>query len=180
MSNLNSLFDVVRGWPGTDNDSATITETFKPSSGVPANDPLVEGSIVFQQSDGTVDRASAADYSGAADVAALADLIAEAKQFWLVVDGNDADQYDTQIQTGAVGANGTLSYQPWKVTCIRGTYMVQTTNVVDRSYSQGDTVTVVSGQPDIIDSGGPTNQGFRPYGEVHDYNSSTGLLTLSV
>lgn len=178
MSNLNSLFDVVRGWPGTGTDSATITETFRPHSNVPDNNPLEEGDIVFQQTDGKVDRADGADWAAAASVAALATLLAEAQQFWLVVDGNSSDNYDTLIQTGAVGPNGTLSYQPYKVTCIQGTYMVETDNVVDRDYTPGDKVTVVSGQPDLTNA--TYNTGHQPYGEVREYQESTGRVTITV
>lgn len=179
MSNLNTLFDVVRGWPGTGTDSATITENFRPHSSVPAGNPLVEGDVVFQQDDGKVARATGADWGGSADIAALAANIAEAQQFWLVVDGNDADTYDTQIQTGSVGANGTLGYQPYKVSCIRGTYMFETTNIVDRSYQPGHKVTVISGQPDITLTG-TANAGYAPYGEVREYDATDGLLTIAV
>lgn len=179
MSNLNSLFDVVRGWEGTGTDNATITETFRPHANVPAANPLKEGDIVVQKGDGRVERANAADYAGAVDVASLAALIAEAPQFWLVIDGNESTNYDTLAQTGPIGPNGTPSYVPWKVNCIRGTYMFQTTHIVARSYAPSDKVTVVDGQIDITKTG-VANPGYRPYGEVREFDATRGLLTLTV
>jgi len=178
MSNLNSLFDVVRGWTGTGSDSATITETFRPHANVAANNPLREGDIVFQQSDGKVDRANGADFGSAATIAALAELMSAGKQFWLVVDGNESSNYDTLIQTGNVGPNGTLAYQPYKVTCIRGVYMVETDNAVARSYAPGSKVTIVNGQIDITDA--TNNVGFQAFGEVREYDAVSGKLTVTV
>lgn len=178
MSNLNSLFNVARGWPGTGTDSATITEVFRPHSSVPADNPLREGDIVIVEEDGTVSRATALNLVSAADVAALAGLLSGAKQFWLVIDGNEATNYDTLIQSGAIGPNGTLSHVPWKVTCIRGTYMFETTNVVSRAYKPGDAITVIAGKPDITAAG--TNPGFQKFGEVREYDAATGKLTISV
>lgn len=176
MSNLNSLFDVVRGWAGPGSDTATITETFRPHDDVPSDSPLQEGDFVFQESDGKVSRATGTDLAAAADVAALAAAIAEAQNFWLVVDGNSDHNYDTLSQTGPIAGNGTMSHVPWKVTCIRGTYMVETEHYVTRSYAPGNKVTVVDGEVDITSSG--NNPGFQPLGEVHEYDDSQGLLTI--
>lgn len=181
MSNLNSLFDVVRGWPGTGTDSATITEDFRPHDSIAADNPLKEGDIVFQQSDGKVARADSEDLADAADVAGLAALIAQAQQYWLVVDGNESTNYDTLGQTGPVGANGAPAHVPWKVTCIRGTYMVETENFVgSRAYEPGAKVTVVDGQPDLIAASDAAGPGYHPYGEVREYDSTRGLLTITV
>lgn len=181
MSNLNTLFDVVRGWPGTGTDSATITEDFRPHDSVPSNNPLKEGDIVFQQSDGKVARASSVDLASAADVAALAALIAQAKQYWLVLDGNESTNYDALAQTGPVGPNGAPSHVPWKVTCIRGTYMVETENFVGaRAYAPGAKVTAVDGKVDLIAASDAAGPGYHPYGEVRKYEPTRGLLTVTV
>lgn len=178
MSNLNSLFDVVAGWTGTGTDSATITEVFRPHDSIAANNPLREGDVVFQQADGHVDRASSTNLAAAGTPAELAALIAEAQQYWLVVDGNEETNYDTLGQTGPIGPNGAPSYVPWKVTCIRGTYMVETQNFVERAYVPGNKVAVVGGQPDLTIAA--TNPGFHPYGEVKKYDATQGLLTITV
>lgn len=181
MSTLNSLFDVVRGWPGTGTDSATITEDFKPSTSIDADNPLREGSIVFVGSDGRVDRATSSDLSAGADADALAAAIAQHQQFWLVVDGNEDENYDTLQQTGPVQGNGAPSYVPWKVTCIRGTYMVETENFVSgRPYTPGEATAVVDGELDRVADTDGAGGSMYPYGEIREYDAAQEVLTVTV
>lgn len=179
MSNLNSLFDIVRGWDGPHREVATISEVYRQHADVPANNPLKEGDIVFVMDDGKIKRADSANLAGAADIAGLAGLIATAKHYWLVIDGAEGTNYDNLSQTGPVGPNGTLSYVPWKVTCIRGTYMFETENFVGaRAYAPGKKVAVAGGQADLIDAAA-LGAGYHPYAEVQSYDSTRGLLTLT-
>lgn len=169
MSTLNSAFNVVRGWlPG---QGQAIEEDFKQHSSVPSNNPLTEGDVCFQQSDGTLARATGGNYGGAADVAALATLITTAPHWWLIVSGATANNYDGLHQ------DGTGAYVPWKVVAIRGTYMFETANYVTRGYSPGESVTAVAG---IVDRIPTNNAGLRQFGEVRAYNATTGVLTVTV
>ena len=171
MSTLNSLFDVIRGWPET----ATIEQDFKQHSSVSAGDPLVEGDVCFQQSDGRLARATAADWGTAAGVnaGALATALTTDKQFWLIVSGATAQNYDG-LQHGNVG--GSLGYVPWKVVAIRGTYMFETEEFEAGAYAVGSNVTVVNGKlVSVADS-----PGFRPYAEIFAHDTTRGVLTVSV
>ncbi len=176
MANLNSLFDVVRGWEGTDANQATFTEDFRPHSSVGANVPLVEGDIVFQMNDGKAARATGADLAGAGSIAALAALIAEHKNFWLVISGTGPTDWDGLIPTGVIGVNNAPTHVPWKITGVTGKYMFKTTTFIERAYVPGNKVTVIAGVPDITN--GSFNTGFQPYAEVREYDSSRGVLTL--
>jgi len=171
MSTLNSLFDVIRGWP----ENATIEQDFKQHSSVPSDAPLIEGDVCFQQDDGTLARATAANWGTAAgtSVAALATALTQDKQFWLVVSGATAQNFDG-LQHGNVG--GTLGYLPWKVVAIRGTYMFETTEFVAGAYTIGTNVTVVAGKLNSV----AAVAGARPYAEVRAYDSARGVLTVTV
>lgn len=179
MSLLNSLFDVVRGWI-PENASACIEENFVQNSAVAANNPLTEGDVVAVQSDGTVNRATGADFGTAAgsSAGALAIALAEAKQLWLVVSGSSDEEYDG-LRPGGAGAQNSLGHVPFKCTCIKGTYMFETEKFVTRAYQPGHTVTVISGEPDLT-LDGTANSAFQPYGEVLAYDAAAGLLTLTV
>lgn len=170
MSTLNQAFDVVRGWP----DYATIEEDFRPHSSVPANDPLVEGDIVYQESDGNAARATSEDYGGAADLPSFITLLTERNQLWLVVSGTTPDNYDG-LKQGDTGSG--FGYVPWKVVAIRGTYMFKTEEFVARAYNPGEPVAAVSGKVDRIPGDNP---GLRQYGEVREYDSANGVLTVTV
>lgn len=178
MSVLNSLFDVVRGWP----DESTIEEDFGIHSSVPANNPLTEGDILAQQSDGTMARATGTDLGAAAasSVGDLAIALAELPQLWLCVSGTTDDEYDGLKPQGASPNGISLGQGPWKVVAIKGTYMVETTNIVDRAYEPGHTVTAIAGEVDLTDDGLGVNSAFQPYGEVRSYDDSEGLLTVTV
>jgi hypothetical protein len=171
MSTLNSLFDVIRGWP----DTSTIEQDFKQHSTVPSNAPLVEGDVCFQQSDGTLARATASDWGTAATTSApaLATALSTDKQFWLVVSGATAQNFDG-LQHGNV--SGALGYIPWKVVAIRGTYMFETEEFVAGSYTPGTNVTVIGGKLESL----ATKAGYRPYAEVRAYDSARGVLTVTV
>lgn len=176
MSNLNSLFDVVRGW--TLDEKTSIEESFKLHSSVPSNDPIREGEIVVVETDGTVKRADAPDLSGLADTDALVSAMNQIQDYWMCIEGTTADEYSSRTQTGAVDANDVPGYQAWKAVCIKGTYMVETTEFVDRSgsggYTPGDSLTVVSGQLDIIDSNNSHNVHHPKFAEVVEFDAATG------
>jgi hypothetical protein len=172
MSTLSSVFDVVRGW--APHEKQAIEEDFQQHSSVPAGNPLVEGDVCFQQTDGLLARATGGDYGAAASVAALATLITEAPHWWLVVSGATADNYDG-LQQGDTGSG--FGYVPWKVVAIRGTYMFETGNFTTRAYTPAQHVTAVAGVVDRI----PTdNAGLRQLGEVRAYDSANGVLTVTV
>lgn len=178
MSVLNSLFDVVRGWP----DESTIEEDFGIHSSVPANDPLTEGDILVQQTDGTMARGTGADLGTAAGVSAtaLAVALVEAPQLWLCVSGTTDNETDGQSPQGASPNGISLGQGPFKVVAIKGTYMVETPVFVTRAYVPGHTVTAVAGEVDLTDDGLGVNSAFQPYGEVRSYDATAGLLTVTV
>lgn len=171
MSILNSKFDVVRGWPG----ETAFDETFKPAAGITADNPLVEGDIVSVQADGTVDRATALDLSTALAVADIATAIATSPQMWLVVEGTGASNYSS-IQQKAVG--DALAYVPWKVVCIKGSYVFETDNFVERAYVPGAAVAAVDGKIDLTIGAGAA--AYIKYGEVVSYDAVSGVLTVAV
>lgn len=178
MSTLNNLFDVVAGYHGPSSDYSTITDNFSPDAALLTSNQLTAGDIVMLTSAGTVARANGNDWRTAAgaSAAALADSISDSPQFWLVVGGASELEYDGLAQTGPINSAGTPTYQSKVVSCIRGTYMVQTQNIVARTYVTGQRLTVVAGQIDQTITGG-VNPGFQPYGEVRSYESTTSLLT---
>ena len=178
MSVLNSLFDVVRGWP----DESTIEEDFGIHSSVPANTPLTEGDILVQQTDGTMARGTGSDYGTAAagSAGALAIAIVEAPQLWLCVGGSSDNESDGQQPQGASPNGISLGRGPWKVVAIKGTYMVEMQNFVTRAYVPGHTVTAIAGEVDLTDDGLAVNSAFQPYGEVRSYDATRSLLTITV
>jgi hypothetical protein len=178
MSLLNSLFDVVRGWP----DESTIEEDFGIHSSVPANNPLTVGDVLAQQDDGTMARATGADLGTAAasSAGALAIALAEAPQLWLCVSGTTENEYDGLQPQGASPNGISLGQGPWKVVAIKGTYMFETANFVDRAYLPGHTVTAIAGEVDLTDDGLGVNSAFQAYGEVRSYDSVAGKLTVTV
>lgn len=178
MSNLSSLFDVVRGYHGPNSDYSTITERFEPDATLLSSNQLTEGDLIQQNASGLAVRASGNDWRTAAgtSAAALADSISDSPHIWLVVGGAGADEYDGLAQTGTINAFGVPAYQSKVVACIRGTYMAKTQNIVARTYVPGQRLTVVSGQLDQTVTGG-TNPGFQPYGEVREYDATNSLLT---
>ena len=170
MSVLNSLFDVVRGWP---NENA-IDETAPQSPAIGAGVPLVEGDVVDLQSDGTWNRASSVDYAAAGSVAALAALLADAPHMWLVVSGVEPDQYDG-LKQGYIGTS--FTYVPYKVTAIRGHLMFETQRfVTGRAYVPGDAVSVDAG---LLDRTADFGVGRRQYAEVISYDPARELLTVT-
>lgn len=177
MSNLNSLFSVTYGWADAHSDYSTITVPFTPADAVISANPLLEGEWVGVGSDGKVNRVSGANYGGAGSVAALAALIAESKQMWMVIGGSGPTDLDSHIQTGAP-VNGVMTWVASTVTCIRGTFVVRTQEYVTRSYVPGNSLTVISGELDLTATG--TNAGYQPVGEVLEYNATLGTLTASV
>jgi hypothetical protein len=169
MSNLASKFDIKRGYDHS-TDNAAINESFKPHSSVGAT-PLAEGEIVHVMSDGTVARATCADYGGAASVAALATLLSTDKNLWLVLTGTTETDYDG-LQHGNV--SGSLGWVPWKVVAIRGLVMFETTSFAAGTYTVGEGVSVINGEiVSLVE-----NPGLRRYAEVIEYNVATGVLTL--
>lgn len=174
MSTLNQAFDVVRGWP----DYSTIEEDFVPHSSVPAGDPLVEGDIIFQQTDGAAARATSTNLVGSVVAsdggAALAAAFNLRKQLWLVVSGSTANNYDG-LRQGDTGSG--FGYIPWKIVAIRGTYMFKTEEFVTRAYAPGEAVTVVAGKVDRVATDNP---GLDQYGEVREYDSANAVLTVTV
>lgn len=77
MSNLNSVFDTLRGWP----DGSSLEKSFTPKSG----DTYAEGAIVKTNTDG----------SGGTHVEALSSAVKAGNPYddaWIVIQGND--QYD--------------------------------------------------------------------------------------
>jgi hypothetical protein len=180
MSVLNSLFDVVRGWP----DESTIEEDFGIHNSVPANTPLTEGDILVQQVDGTMARGSGIDFGGAVTAtdggATLIIAMVEAPQLWLCVSGTTDNESDGQQPQGASPNGISLGRGPWKCVAIKGTYMVETQVFVTRAYVPGHTVTVVAGEVDLTDDGLAVNSAFQPYGEVRSYDATAGLLTVTV
>lgn len=177
MSTLNSLFDVQFGWAGAHNDFSTITVPFTPNAAVIASNQLLEGEFVSLGADNTVNRATGANYGGAGSVAALAALIAESKQMWMIVGGAGPLDYDSHIQTGAP-VNGVMTYVSATISAIRGTFVVRTTEFVTRAYAKGNSLTVINGELDVTIAG--TNVGYQPVGEVHDYDATTGTLDASI
>lgn len=177
MSNLNSLFDVVRGW--TLDEKTSIDESFRLHQSVPSGDPIREGEVVVVKDDGTVARADAPDLSGAADPDELMADLNQVQNYWMCIEGTTEDEYSSLQQTGPIGPNDTPSYKPWKAVCIRGTYMVETTEFVDRGgYTPGDSLTVVNGQLDIIS--GSENTHKPKFAEVIEFDAAqgdNGLLT---
>lgn len=181
MSNLNSLFDVVRGWSGPGEGEATITETFAPNASLLTSNQLVEGDVVLLESTGLVNRASGVDWRTAAGggAAALADAISDSPQLWMVVSNSDSLGFDGVAQLGAINSNNVPGYVANAVVCIKGCFMVETENFVTRTYLPGQAVTAISGQLDHTVTGG-NNPGYQPYGEVKAYDSTLGVLTVTV
>lgn len=176
MSLLNSLFDVIRGWP----DESTIDNTFVPDAGVSAANPLTEGDIVALTGNAAdaVDRATGVDLVGAAVAndggAALAGALVTQKQLWLCVNGNSENEYDGLKQGG--GADGS-DYIAGKVVCIRGHYQFETTNFEAGAYVAGDAVTAKAGAVARIPT---SNPGLRQFGEVRVAETAEGVLTITV
>ena len=170
MSILNSLFDVVRGWP---NENA-IDETAEQNSAIGAGSPLIEGDIVKMESDGTWNRATSEDYAAAGSVSALAGLLAAKELFWVVCSGVEDDQYDG-LNQGYVGAD--FTYVPWKITAIRDHIMFKTQRfVAGRAYAPGDAISVDAG---LLDRTADFGAGRRQYAEVLSYDSARELLTVT-
>lgn len=178
MSTLSSLFDVVRGYHGPNSDYSTISERFEPDAALLSANQLTEGEIVQQNTAGKAIRGNGRDWRTAAgtSAAALADAISDSPQLWLVVGGASDIEYDGLAQTGPINAYGVPAYRSKVLACIRGTYMVETQNVVARSYQPSQRLTVVNGQIDHTVTGG-NNPGYQPYGEVRSWDAANTLLT---
>ena len=167
MSNLNGKFDVVRGWSGDGVEASTIVEDFRVHDSISGSTRLKEGDIVEVRDDGKVALATSDDL----DEGDVIDFMSQ-KQYWLVLDGNEETNYDTKIQTGPEQPNGTLGYAPFKVTCIRGTYMFETQNFNSAgTYVPGDKVAVEGGE--IVPAGTR-----HVFGEVREYDAASEVLTI--
>jgi hypothetical protein len=174
MSVLNSLFDIVRGgWTG--NDVTAIDETAAQAVGIAANDPLVEGDIVFLDALGTWDRATSVLLNATDTALGVATALANLQQMWLVVSGVEADQYDG-LQQGYVGAD--FTYIPYKVTAIRGHIMYETEKfITGRAYVPGDALCVDAGD---LDRTADYGVNARQYAEVFSYDSVLEKLTATI
>lgn len=159
MSLLDSLFNVLRGWP---DEMSVIDESYKPNG---VFTPL-EGDIVS-----LVNNAGVAEIEAATSVSlnglAVADLITALKDLphmWLVVSGMAPGQTDG-VFTG-------------KAVCILGTYMFQTErfNQSD-SYAPGDAVVVAAG---LIRAQNHTAGEYQKFGEVIAHDSDNNTLTVVV
>jgi len=177
MSNLNSQFNVQYGWKSAEEDGATITVNFPPAAAVTATSQLLEGEWVSLGSDGTVNRFTGADFAAAGSVAALAAAIAQAKQPWMVLGGAGQLDYDAHSQAGAP-VNGRMTWVSSTVSCIRGTFVVKTSEYVVRDYVPGNSLTCIAGKLDL--TSGAINPGYQPVAEVKQYDAAAGFLIASV
>lgn len=179
MSTFDSKFNVIYGYHGPEADYCTISETFEPDGSI--STALVEGEVVSVGSNKTVDRAVGVALGGGS-VSDMAELLATQPQYWTIVTGMDSVNYDALAQTGGVAANGSMKWVGAQVVAIRGTYVFQTDQFVTQTYVAGSRVTIgTSGNAGKVDlTDGSTNIGYTPFGEVHEYDSTEGILTVSV
>lgn len=186
MSSLTSKFEFLHGhFEG--NDQATMTMQFAPATGYTPD----EGDVVYVINDSGVPKVQAFSspsinedvtgvFAAASDgsptnaelnlfftsrLAALTDALASGNLAWIVQTGmNAAFDWDT-IQSG-------------NVPCVKGTFVIETTNydTDTDTYTIGDTVRVVTGQLRAQ----PADEKFLPYGQVVGQDTTNNVLTVAV
>lgn len=160
MSILDSLFDVVRGFP----QEGVIDESYAPLGAyVPK-----EGEVVTVENDSgspAIAAATATRLDTLGTLAALLTAMTDFPHLWMVVSGMEAGKDYDGIQTG-------------KAVCLLGTFMVRT-----ERYASGDTFTVgapVTVETGIIRSNPFSAQEHQKYGEVIEVDAANSTLVLAV
>jgi hypothetical protein len=162
MSILDSLFDVLRGWP---DDRSVIDESLKPFGAyVPSEGDVV--AITDDSGEPKISAATGTDIGAFASAALLGQALAGIPQLWMVVGGMDPATDFDGVFTG-------------KATCLRGVFEVRTENyATGDSYAPGDSVTPEAGVLRANPIGGATWH--QKYGEVLRLNSTRNTLDVSI
>ena len=162
MSILDSLFDVLRGWP---DDQSVIDESLKPFG---AFEPQ-EGDVVAIVDDSGEPKISAATgtrLDDAGSIAVLAQRLTNLQQLWMVVSGMEAGKEFDGIFTG-------------KAVCLRGVFEVRTERFnTGSSYTPGDSVSPLAGVLNLNPIA--TTDYSQKYGEVLRHDSTRNTLDVSV
>jgi hypothetical protein len=162
MSILDSLFDVLRGWP---DDQSVIDESLKPFGAyVPQEGDVV--AITNDSGEAKISAATGTRLDDAASVAVLAQRLTGLQQLWMVVGGMDPATDFDGVFTG-------------KATVIRGVFEVRTEryNTGD-AYVPGDSVSPAAGVLRANPVGGTDYS--QKYGEVLRLDSTRNTLDVSV
>ncbi len=160
MSNFTSLFDIVRGR----DERSIIDESFQPMAGyVPTCGDIVE--VVNDAGVPKIQLLSMPRLDDAANLAALAALLASPKVAWTVETGMQANDFSGR-HTG-------------KSVCRYGVMMTKTDRFEDGdTYAPGTKVTVVNGIVRANPVGGTAHR--QVYGEVIEVAPDNSYLIINV